>query len=205
MNNESAIISMVKTATEISVNKNELLEHEIVHILGQMLGISDVEITDEAIVQSVFNRTDYKLVEESLQKILINSERSSTTRHEAGESLGAILSIGSLDLLDKYSDKNFEKSQEVRETCQIAASKIRWFLKIPDIQLETNRNPFLTVDPAPAMDFDKIENICLLLNDSTQDMFTRYQCLFTLRNQLVNELIKNIIISKSDENLYSKI
>lgn len=212
MGNYNAINCMVKTLTEISINDNTLLEHEMAHILGQMLGIADHEIISENTLISAFSRPEYNLVRDSLEKILADSERDTTTRHEAGESLGAILSINSLSILDKYADEKFEDSQEVRETCYIAACRIRWYratrerVSMSDYEKNliekqlTNRNPFMTVDPAPAMyileDPDsnnntryQIENACNLLTQPQQDIFVRYRCLFTLRNELVNDII----------------
>ena len=237
--NDSAIRCLIKTVVEISVNFNDLLEHEITHILGQMIGIADHEVVDA----HKFMETDiYGEVKDALEKILSDDTRSPVTRHEAGESLAAILSVDSLSLLDKYSSEEYEIHEEVRHTCHVAASKIRWYVSVKNrieneqknananananenqnnqncvtiSQKLNNRNPFLTVDPAPPLNIlqghlfpdgvydanddykskyqaylsELVLEAVAKFTDPSEDLFVRYRCLSTLRNELIHDLI----------------
>lgn len=121
-------------------------------------------------------------------------------RHEAGEALGAIGHEASLPLLRKFLKREGECA-EVRETCEVAISRLEWLATEEGKQSKERgeeRSEFTSIDPAPpssAEDVDdskmeaKIQKLQTILLDQTVPLFDRYRAMFRLRN-LVNSYPK---------------
>jgi deoxyhypusine monooxygenase len=81
-----------------------LLKHELAYCLGQTRNLAAVPF---------------------LRAVLKNEEEDTMCRHEAAEALGALGDADSLEILRQLRD-NKEEAQVVRETCEIAVSRIEW-------------------------------------------------------------------------------
>ncbi|KAK0545295.1 deoxyhypusine hydroxylase [Tilletia horrida] len=79
-----------------------LLKHELAYVLGQ-------------IADPYANKT--------LTSVLANLNEDPMVRHEAAEALGAISSVDSLPILEKYIT---DSDVSVRETCELAIEKIKY-------------------------------------------------------------------------------
>jgi deoxyhypusine monooxygenase len=105
--------------------------------------------------------------------------------------LGAIADPTTLPELEKFAQ---DPTPEVAETCQIAASRVRWAIENGVAGSADNAkgkegnlhdNPFESVDPAPAdkkplnADIPKYQQT---LTDQTVPLFDRYKAMFSLRN-----------------------
>jgi len=123
-----------------------------------------------------------------LATVLEDVTEEPIVRHEAAEALGAIGSDKVLPLLEKYIN---DPAVEVSETCQIAASRLKWLQSNEPNQYEAN-TIYDTVDPAPALketDTNHLEHI--LLNE-TELLFNRYRAMFALRNKGDRESILSL-------------
>ncbi|RXK39919.1 deoxyhypusine hydroxylase [Tremella mesenterica] len=138
---------------------SSLIKHELAYVLGQMGHPSAIPI---------------------LEQVLINPEgkHCPMVRHEAAEALGALSSQGSLSLLRKYLD---DPAREVRETCEIAISKIEWDVSEEGKKKEKNLN-FPTIDPAPAKPNQSIQELRTDLLNTKLPLFERYRAMFALRD-----------------------
>ena len=122
--------------------------------------------------------------------------------HEAVEALGNMSQEKSKQLLDKYSNSNFENSQMLYETCFLAIELIKWKEQTNNGQSEKlnfHKLNFKTNDPAPPFnvydgtqfeieknrDVDYLKSI--LINKDIKgnilnyNLFERYRAMFTLR------------------------
>jgi len=81
-----------------------LLKHELAYCLGQTKNLETVPY---------------------LYNVLENRQEDPMCRHEAGEALGALGDLGSLDLMRKIRDDTSEPTV-VRETCEISVDRIEW-------------------------------------------------------------------------------
>ena len=81
-----------------------LLKHELAYCLGQTRNLAAVPF---------------------LRAVLKNEEEDTMCRHEAAEALGALGDADSLEILRQLRD-NKEEARVVRETCEIAVSRIEW-------------------------------------------------------------------------------
>ena len=146
----------------LELTKSVLLLHEICFALGQ--------------------RGDKESIG-ALQNILtMKNDHNEVTRHEAAEALGAIADETTLAILKQYRDDENE-SQAVRETCELACSRIL-LLKSDPVQFST-KSPFTSVDPTPSfIDNNPPENKSLeeILCDEDEILFDRYRAMFSLRN-----------------------
>lgn len=121
-----------------------------------------------------------------LESALRNENEDPVVRHEAAEALGAIGNATMLPLLDKYSSK--AGVQEVFETCQLAARRIRLIATEDDTNVEAAvPTIFKSVDPAPATaesigECSAVRDLESCLCDQTVDLFERYRAMFALRN-----------------------
>ena len=137
-----------------------LLKHEIAYCLGQMQDPAAVPV---------------------LKGLLEDVNEHPVVRHEAGEALGAIATEECLEIVERFIN---DSAIEVRETCEIAADRIKWILA------EKKNNPeagkisdiFHTVDPAPALEEQDHVALGDILADESQPLFHRYRALFTLRD-----------------------
>lgn len=168
-----------------------LLGHELAYCLGQMQ-------LPEAIP--------------CLTDILLDKTRHPMVRHEAGEALGAIGHKESLAALQPLAEDP-EEHVSVRETCQIAADKIkRYQTDEVDGHQRQGTLPegciaFGTVDPAPAFPWpyatikelaelylpsklaadDDPQHTPTSSSSSPSSLYTRYRALFTLRNMATEQ------------------
>lgn len=134
-----------------------LLKHECAYCLGQIGDTAALSV---------------------LTDVLEDLQQDSMVRHEAGEALGAIGDPSVKDILEKYST---DSSQEVSETCQIALERLKW-LENRDKGKFIDNNPYSSVDPAPPLVNGDVIECQMMLNDTTQSLFSRYRALFSLRN-----------------------
>ncbi|XP_031551620.1 deoxyhypusine hydroxylase-like [Actinia tenebrosa] len=136
-----------------------LLKHELAYCLGQMQDTHAIPI---------------------LTKVLKDKNQEAMVRHEAGEALGAIGSMDSLEVLKEYEN---DPVIEVSETCQLAVRRIEWLDNKHTLEGDKlSSNPYNSVDPAPpALDLDipKLKNQLL---DESKPLFERYRSMFSLRN-----------------------
>uniref|UniRef100_A0A914UZJ4 Deoxyhypusine hydroxylase n=1 Tax=Plectus sambesii TaxID=2011161 RepID=A0A914UZJ4_9BILA len=145
-----------------------LLKHELAYCLGQM---------QDSRALPVLRRT----LEDTAQEPMV--------RHEAGEALGAIGDMSSLDILDKYAT---DPLPEVSETCQLAAKKIRWAMTSKE---KLSSNPYYSVDPTPPVNNAQeketgIEKLGQILTDTSLPLWERYRAMFSLRNIGTDAAIK---------------
>jgi deoxyhypusine monooxygenase len=148
-----------------------LLKHECAYCLGQM--------------QNPFANS-------YLVETLIDENQDVMVRHEAGEALGAIASPESLDVLLKYCS---DSRPEIAETCQIAVDRIRW---MQTDQTEQSANPYLSVDPAPACGDVSVEDLRVILLNSSLSLFQRYRAMFALRNRGGKEAVAALVDGLGD-------
>lgn len=146
-----------------------LFRHEVAYVLGQMQAVPAIS---------------------TLVAVLSDAEDDPIVRHESGEALGAVAEPSTLEILEKFST---DVRPEVAETCQIAASRVRWAIEnkvsgadnVKGTEGNLNDNPFESVDPAPAdkkpssKDIPKYQQI---LTDQNIPLFDRYKAMFSLRN-----------------------
>ncbi|KAI5674317.1 hypothetical protein M9H77_14681 [Catharanthus roseus] len=145
-------------------DSSNLLAHEAAFALGQM--------QDSVAIPA-------------LEAVLNDLSLDPIVRHEAAEALGAIVSEGNIPILKK--SLVFDPAQEVRETCELALSRIE-DLKNKENSIKDS-SPFLSVDPAAPATYT-------LLNEE-KGMYERYGALFGLRNHGGQEAISAIIESLS--------
>uniref|UniRef100_K3WSP2 Deoxyhypusine hydroxylase n=1 Tax=Globisporangium ultimum (strain ATCC 200006 / CBS 805.95 / DAOM BR144) TaxID=431595 RepID=K3WSP2_GLOUD len=142
---------------------SELMRHELAYVIGQFQDADACEI---------------------LQKIVEDASDDGMVRHEAAEALGAIGHEQSLPVLEKYSK---DPAPEVSETCQLALRLIKYKVEKARGEIqegEHDRNPYLSVDPAPAVSKDvPTEALKATLLDPTKSLFDRYRAMFSLRNR----------------------
>ncbi|XP_058494998.1 deoxyhypusine hydroxylase [Solea solea] len=143
-------------------DESALLKHELAYCLGQM--------QDKQAIPT-------------LTAVLKDTQQEPMVRHEAGEALGAIGDPVVLDLLKEYSQ---DPVIEVAETCQLAVRRLEWLQNGGEKQLEeeksTDKNPYLSVDPAPPAASKSVSELRSILLDETLPLFERYRAMFALRN-----------------------
>jgi len=145
-------------------DESNLLKHELAYCLGQMQDLSAIP---------------------KLTEILKNKNEAAIVRHEAAEAIGALGSEDSLDLLTKYCT---DDSVEVAETCKMAITRIKWAKQSENSDL--GKNPYNSVDPAPASSETDVSKLREVLLNEDLDMFERYRAMFSLRNKGDQESVK---------------
>jgi len=139
-------------------DESALLKHEVAYCLGQL--------------QS-------ELALPVLTSVLADCERQEPiVRHEAAEALAAIGGEEALRWVKKYQD---DPSEEVRETCQLALSK----LNLSQVEGEENGsegNVWGSHDPAPPSKEKDVTKLKSMLLDENLPLFERYRAMFSLRN-----------------------
>ncbi|TPP63028.1 Deoxyhypusine hydroxylase [Fasciola gigantica] len=161
--------------TEPSPVADTLLQHEAAYCLGQ--------------------RGDPEAVP-LLITVMRNSKHHPVVRHEAAEALAALCGAPGVDMdqvqgeLEKFANG---KVVELAETCQVGLRRIEWLRSshgdVPESDIGTQFFPF-TIDPAPPMsqsapsgsDGQLLHDIMM---DPKQNLFTRYQALFSLRDRIL--------------------
>lgn len=112
-------------------------------------------------------------------------------RHEAAEALGAIGLDCNIPILEESLAS--DPAQEVRETCELALSRIKELkgVKSHDVEL----SPFVSVDPATPASCSSVPHLREVLLSEEKSMYERYAALFALRNNGGEEAISAIIES----------
>ncbi|CAM9203833.1 unnamed protein product [Heterosigma akashiwo] len=162
----------------VDSSDSPLLRHELCYILGQMQNSSACP---------------------TLSAILSDCADDVMVRHEAGEALGAIGDEGSFEILEKFCD---DPAIEVSETCKLALDLIRWkrdqaaaaaageAAPAAGEEGELDRNPYLSVDPAPAeAAAETVAGLRAKLLDPSLGLFARYRAMFSLRNRGTEEAV----------------
>ncbi|CAK4463033.1 unnamed protein product [Aphanomyces euteiches] len=143
---------------------SELMRHELAYVIGQ------------------FQNADAC---PTLESIVADTEDDCMVRHEAAEALGAIGDSSSIDILERFAQ---DPAPEVAETCALALRLVKYKNTDHAEEGEMDRNPYLSVDPAPAMDKTKsTQELKEILLDSSRSMFDRYRAMFSLRNRNTEE------------------
>lgn len=155
-------------------DSSNLLAHEAAFALGQM--------QDSVAVPA-------------LEAVLNDLSLHPIVRHEAAEALGAIALESNIPVLKK--SLVFDPAQEVRETCELALSRIE-DLKNNE-QTCTDSSPFLSVDPAAPTSCSSlsVKELTETLLHEEKGMYERYGALFALRNNGGEEAVSAIIESLS--------
>jgi deoxyhypusine monooxygenase len=132
----------------------------------------------------------------TLEAILADETDDSMVRHEAAEALGTIGNVRSLGILKKFSQ---DEAPEVSETCALALRLVQYKQSTAVAEARDDdedecddnlldRNPYLSHDPAPAMQKSKTtQELQDILLDSSRSMFDRYRAMFSLRNRNTEE------------------
>lgn len=76
---------------------------------------------------------------------------------------------------------------EVRETCEIALSRVNWMNAGEEVSGSTN--PYQSVDPSPPAEEKDVEKLKTILMDQNESLFARYRAMFSLRNLGTEEAI----------------
>lgn len=139
-------------------DSSALLKHECAYCLGQM--------QDERVLGV-------------LSSVLKDQQQEAIVRHEAGEALGAIGSLTSLDVLQEYCD---DDSTAVAETCRLAVDRIKWVHNEGAASETLSLNPYSSVDPAPPAIEQNVRSLKITLLDEALPLFERYRAMFALRN-----------------------
>ncbi|KAK1392686.1 Deoxyhypusine hydroxylase [Heracleum sosnowskyi] len=147
-------------------DSSNLLAHEAAFALGQM---QDVEAIP------------------ALENVLNDMSLHPIVRHEAAEALGAIGLRSNIPLLK--NSLNRDPAQEVRETCELALSRIE---ELSNGSESIESSPFLSVDPA-APSGSSVHQLREVLLDEDKKMYERYSALFGLRNHGGDEAISAIV------------
>ncbi|XP_019176541.1 PREDICTED: deoxyhypusine hydroxylase-B [Ipomoea nil] len=153
---------------------SNLLAHEAAFALGQMQDADAIP---------------------ALVAVLNDLSLHPIVRHEAAEALGAI-GLESNILLLKESLAS-DPAQEVRETCELALSRIK---ELDDAKSNGDTSslepsPFLSVDPAAPASCSSVPHLREVLLNEEKGMYERYAALFALRNNGGEEAISAIIES----------
>ena len=143
---------------------SDLMRHEIAYVIGQMQNSKACSL---------------------LTRILQDTSDDSMVRHEAAESLGAIGDVSAIPVLETFST---DPAVEVAQTCILALDLIRYRKEQTEGALKeegnVDRNPYLSVDPAPAAhETVATEELKRVLLDTSDSLFNRYRAMFSLRNR----------------------
>ena len=154
---EEAVRALEKS---LETDVSALVRHEVAYVLGQMGKESALP---------------------TLVKVLEKKDEDIMVRHECAEAMGAIGCEKSLPHLDKYS--NGDIAREIKETCIMAAEKIRSQAKSMNIGKQ-GATSYNSCDPAPAASDDiPVNKLKECLCDRNKEMFERYRAMFALRNR----------------------
>lgn len=161
-------------------DSSNLLAHEAAFALGQM--------QDSIAVPA-------------LEAVLNDLSLHPIVRHEAAEALGAIALESNIPILKKSLVS--DPAQEVRETCELALSRIEDLKNSNDNNNEqtcTDSSPFLSIDPAApnsCCSSLSVKELAETLLNEEKGMYERYGALFALRNNGGEEAVSAIIESLS--------
>lgn len=154
-------------------DSSNLLAHEAAFALGQMQDPDAIP---------------------ALEAVLNDLSLHPIVRHEAAEALGAIALESSIPVLQKSLIS--DPAQEVRETCELALSRIKELTNGGSSKLGlTDSSPFLSTDPAVPASFSSVHDLRETLLNEDKGMHERYAALFALRNHGGEEAVSTIIDS----------
>jgi len=174
-------------------DRSALLKHELAYCLGQMKNPTALPI---------------------LESVLRNRSEDPMVRHEAAEAMGAISSTSSLPVLRQYLA---DSERTVRETCEIAISKIEWdnseegkmyssglLFDAPQIYTSVDPAPptsrLLSVQQKPeVMSEQDISSLRSVFLDAGLPLFKRYRAMFALRNIGTPAAIDALALGFADE------
>ncbi|KJA23991.1 hypothetical protein HYPSUDRAFT_136711 [Hypholoma sublateritium FD-334 SS-4] len=157
-------------------DESALLKHELAYCLGQIGKTSALP---------------------ALETVLRDTSEDPMVRHEAAEAMGAISHPSSLTILKEYLG---DPERSVRETCEIAVSKIEWDNSEEGKKHYASLNEstallYTSVDPAPAssglllgasnpgnVPAARVDQLQKELVDPSLPLFQRYRAMFSLRN-----------------------
>jgi len=90
--------------------------------------------------------------------------------------------------LEKYCD---DPIPEVAETCELALNRLKW-LEFNNTEI-LQRNPYLTIDPAPPSEITDVYILREILLNENKSLFDRYRAMFSLRNLATTDSIFALI------------
>lgn len=97
----------------------------------------------------------------------------------SAEALGAIGHPSVRATLETYLH---DPVVEVRETCEIALDRVKWFADKAKTEQLDDTNPFASVDPSPPAATKDVDELKKILLDENETLFNRYRAMFSLRN-----------------------
>uniref|UniRef100_A0A5B7BP15 Deoxyhypusine hydroxylase n=1 Tax=Davidia involucrata TaxID=16924 RepID=A0A5B7BP15_DAVIN len=153
-------------------DSSNLLAHEAAFALGQMQDVDAIP---------------------ALEAVLNDLSLHPIVRHEAAEALGAIGLESNVPLLKNSMVS--DPAQEVRETCELAISRIEELKNVGNKLSTIEGSPFLSVDPATPASCSSVDQLREVLLNEEKGMYERYAALFALRNHGGDEAIMAIIDS----------
>ncbi|CAH9114705.1 unnamed protein product [Cuscuta europaea] len=151
-------------------DSSNLLAHEAAFALGQMQDVDAIP---------------------ALAAVLGDLSLHPIVRHEAAEALGAIGLDCNVPILQESLTS--DPAQEVRETCELALSRIKELKDVKSSDDTSSR--FLSVDPATPASCSSVPQLREVLLCEEKGMYERYAALFALRNNGGEEAISAIIES----------
>ncbi|XP_076926813.1 deoxyhypusine hydroxylase-like isoform X2 [Bidens hawaiensis] len=138
---------------------SNLLAHEAAFALGQMQDADAIP---------------------ALKLVLNDLSLHPIVRHEAAEALGAIGLESNILLLKDSLDS--DPAQEVRETCELALSRIQ---ELKNNQSSTIKaSPFLSVDPAAPASCSSVNELREIILNEEKGMYERYAKSALLRHEV---------------------
>jgi deoxyhypusine monooxygenase len=174
---ESAIAAIAAAFSSTSA----LLKHELAYCLGQ---------------------TKQRAAAPYLRAVLDDENEDSMVRHEAGEALGALGDVESLDLLRKYVG---HPEAVIAQTCEIAVARIEWEASSASKTEILQKSAFASIDPAPPTPLKtitagdvNIDSLRQELNNQSLPMFQRYRAMFRLRDCATHEAIDALASALDD-------
>jgi len=145
-------------------DESALLKHEVAYCLGQLQDPLAIPV---------------------LISVVSDTTREPIVRHEAAEALGAIGGAEVVTVLEQFSS---DPVPEVRDTCQLAMSKLRYQATQGDSV--DSANVYGSVDPAPPSKEQDTAKLHAALLDETLPLFDRYRAMFSLRNKADDVSVK---------------
>ncbi|KAI9827211.1 MAG: deoxyhypusine hydroxylase [Thelocarpon impressellum] len=143
---------------------SSLLKHELAYCLGQTQNQASVPY---------------------LRARLEDKREDAICRHEAAEALGALDAVECIGFLKGFRDDSTEE-EVVRETCDIAVSRLEWAKSNAEKGEKLHPSNFASIDPAPPLpQLAKPPSILDLeqtLLDPQLPLFQRYRAMFSLRD-----------------------